>query len=415
MSPEERFIRSATRGLRGTVRAEVQSELRSHLHERLQDLRLSGCTEQEARQQALRELGSPLTVRRSLWVTHPPLYLLGWAALTLTVVMTGLYFRDVQVFPTPIPQVGDGYGLRGVSGDIVPGLRLDAWARQLPPQASVVNEGGTPTPHVGHAPAIPLRGGASDDRPLIFEAEALPGADRFLVKGSNGLLRPLIPWLEQAYHVRGPFLNLPNLGVRAYRGGLGVRVPLAHSGQLSLNGVALPGEPGPRLSDWADHLNMRLTAEAVLDTVPAAQRARMDVSPSELLSAPGDLNVRRVNPGESYVLVVRYREEVFSEGRTEVTGRERLQISRPVQADRDGILRLQRFYSPYGTNWTALRVHPDFKRWAAAPLASQTLPAVLVQVGREYRGGVPLKTVGTPTLEGQVNEIPLVELKPEQP
>ncbi|AKH17893.1 permease prefix domain 1-containing protein [Deinococcus soli (ex Cha et al. 2016)] len=415
MTPEDRFIRAATRGLGRKVRSAVQLKLRSHLLERLQDLRLGGHTEEEARQLVLRELGSPETVRRSLWSTHPPLHLLAWMLLGTAVLVTGVYFRDVQVFPTPIPEVGGGYGLRGVSGDVVPWLRLDDWTRQLPPQARVMNDDGTPNLHVGQALAVPLNGGASDDRPLVIEVEALPGADRFLVKDSNGLYRSLIPWLEQAYHVRGPFMNLPNLGVRAYRAGLRVRAPLAPGGQLSLDGVALPGEPGPRLSDWADHLHVRLTAEATREMLPPAQRARMNASASELLSAPGDLNVLRVQPGAAYVLVTRYREEVLVEGRTEVTGQERLEVSRPMQADRDGILRFQSFYSPYGTNWTALLVHPDLNGWAAASLSSQTLPAVLVQVGPEYRRGVPLNVVRTPALQEQAYEIPLVELKSGQP
>lgn len=65
MTPEERFVRTATRGLRGQARRDAQAELRSHIHERATQLQLilGATAEADARAQAMRELGPPWLLR----------------------------------------------------------------------------------------------------------------------------------------------------------------------------------------------------------------------------------------------------------------------------------------------------------------------------------------------------------------
>ncbi|PTA67881.1 permease prefix domain 1-containing protein [Deinococcus arcticus] len=72
MSPEERFVRAATRGLRGQARRDAQAELRSHIHERAAQLQLilGATAEADARAQAMRELGAPAHIARGLRRTH---------------------------------------------------------------------------------------------------------------------------------------------------------------------------------------------------------------------------------------------------------------------------------------------------------------------------------------------------------
>ncbi|MBZ9713219.1 permease prefix domain 1-containing protein [Deinococcus multiflagellatus] len=72
MTPEERFVRAATRGLRGQARRDAQAELRSHIHERAAQLQLilGATAEADARAQAMRELGAPAHIARGLRRTH---------------------------------------------------------------------------------------------------------------------------------------------------------------------------------------------------------------------------------------------------------------------------------------------------------------------------------------------------------
>ena len=58
MTPEDRFVKAATRGLSRGKRAEAQAELRSHLHERTQQLILAGKPLPSAQAQAMQELGA---------------------------------------------------------------------------------------------------------------------------------------------------------------------------------------------------------------------------------------------------------------------------------------------------------------------------------------------------------------------
>ncbi|MDV6373425.1 permease prefix domain 1-containing protein [Deinococcus arenicola] len=89
MTGEERFLNSATRGLIKNARLAAQAELRSHLHERVQQLVLAGEPEEGARVQAIRELGPAPIIARSLRRgehVHPALSALaltGLAALLL--------------------------------------------------------------------------------------------------------------------------------------------------------------------------------------------------------------------------------------------------------------------------------------------------------------------------------------------
>lgn len=66
MTPEERFLQAATRGLSCRKRAEAQAELRSHLHERTQQLILEGKPLPSAQARAMEELGAPGEIARGL-------------------------------------------------------------------------------------------------------------------------------------------------------------------------------------------------------------------------------------------------------------------------------------------------------------------------------------------------------------
>ncbi|GGM46164.1 hypothetical protein GCM10008956_22920 [Deinococcus arenae] len=76
MSPEEQYVRKATRGLNGQARKDTQAELLDHLTERTRQLTLTGLSPEQARAQAMQELGPAPTVARSLRRTqhvHPAL------------------------------------------------------------------------------------------------------------------------------------------------------------------------------------------------------------------------------------------------------------------------------------------------------------------------------------------------------
>lgn len=76
MTPEQDYVRRATRGLRGQARQATQAELLDHLTARACQLVLGGLSHEQARAQAMQELGPAPTVARSLRRTqhvHPAL------------------------------------------------------------------------------------------------------------------------------------------------------------------------------------------------------------------------------------------------------------------------------------------------------------------------------------------------------
>lgn len=83
----EQFIRNATRGLSRRKRAEAQAELRSHLHERTNQLILLGQPLPSAQAQAMQELGAPAQIARGLRRTEQVHPLLSAAALTALAVL----------------------------------------------------------------------------------------------------------------------------------------------------------------------------------------------------------------------------------------------------------------------------------------------------------------------------------------
>lgn len=110
----ETFIRSATRGLSRRKRAEAQAELRSHLHERTNQLILLGKPLPSAQAQAMQELGAPSEIARGLRRTEHVHPLLSATALTaLAGVLVGfpaveawLAWRNdrMMVADTAVPQ-----------------------------------------------------------------------------------------------------------------------------------------------------------------------------------------------------------------------------------------------------------------------------------------------------------------------
>lgn len=95
MTPEDRFLRQATRGLSRRKRAEAQAELRSHLHERTNQLILAGKPLPSAQAQAMEELGAPAAIARGLQRTEQVHPLLSAAVFTaLAGVLLGFPVAD---------------------------------------------------------------------------------------------------------------------------------------------------------------------------------------------------------------------------------------------------------------------------------------------------------------------------------
>ncbi|ANC70851.1 MULTISPECIES: permease prefix domain 1-containing protein [Deinococcus] len=115
MTPEDRFVKAATRGLSRGKRAEAQAELRSHLHERTQQLILAGKPLPSAQAQAMQELGAPAQIARGLRRTEHVHPLLSAAVL--------LALAGVLLWPVPelrwqqlMSQVYNGVGTSSGSG-----------------------------------------------------------------------------------------------------------------------------------------------------------------------------------------------------------------------------------------------------------------------------------------------------------
>ncbi|MHA0041617.1 permease prefix domain 1-containing protein [Deinococcus sp. PEB2-63] len=111
MSPEEQYVRDATRGLKGQVRKDTQAELLDHLTERACQLVLSGLSHEQARAKAMQELGAPATVTRSLrreqgFTTAHQLALSTLIGLTLLTSLTAnLYFRNYKPVTSVVDRV----------------------------------------------------------------------------------------------------------------------------------------------------------------------------------------------------------------------------------------------------------------------------------------------------------------------
>ena len=103
MTPEDRFVKAATRGLSRGKRAEAQAELRSHLHERTQQLILAGKPLPSAQAQAMQELGAPAQIARGLRRTHHLPDVVGTLALMTmagTVFITALTIAYAHGVPS---------------------------------------------------------------------------------------------------------------------------------------------------------------------------------------------------------------------------------------------------------------------------------------------------------------------------
>lgn len=70
MTPTDRYLRQATRGLHGPVRKAAELELRGAIEDKVWRLTLLGLTEADATQAALRELGRPQAIARGLTRVH---------------------------------------------------------------------------------------------------------------------------------------------------------------------------------------------------------------------------------------------------------------------------------------------------------------------------------------------------------
>jgi len=70
MTPTDRYLRQATRGLHGQTRKAAELELRGAIEDKVWRLTLLGLTEADATQAALRDLGSPHAIARGLTRVH---------------------------------------------------------------------------------------------------------------------------------------------------------------------------------------------------------------------------------------------------------------------------------------------------------------------------------------------------------
>jgi hypothetical protein len=75
----ERYLNSATQGIMGKKRAQIQEELRGNLEQRAKELMAFGTAEKSALEQALNEFGAPKLVSRGM----TQLYTLPWVNRTL--------------------------------------------------------------------------------------------------------------------------------------------------------------------------------------------------------------------------------------------------------------------------------------------------------------------------------------------
>jgi len=87
MTETDRFLKRATRGLWGQKKRDVQTELRAGVEDKIYRHRLNGLSEPEAERAALRDLGSPAAIARSLNHVHTGPQL---ARMTLLLGLTGL-------------------------------------------------------------------------------------------------------------------------------------------------------------------------------------------------------------------------------------------------------------------------------------------------------------------------------------
>ena len=87
MTETDRFLKQATRGLWGQKKRDVQTELRAGVEDKIYRHRLNGLGEAEAERAALRDLGSPATIARSLNSVHTGPQL---ARMTLLLGLTAL-------------------------------------------------------------------------------------------------------------------------------------------------------------------------------------------------------------------------------------------------------------------------------------------------------------------------------------
>lgn len=239
MNREEQYVRAATRGLTATARHHIQNELRDHITGRARQLMLGGLSAEQARAQAMQELGPASMVARSLRASqhvHPAysaVALLGLAAALLWPVpdlVIGQSMLDTGTTTSSVQQLRQ-------QGYLTPGevnAELHAHGIDLKHR-----DGQWLLIHVG-LPDAPLGvSGFSCDRPMVSDASDQPrlwpsGTPRTAYVNPSGLLSclseagwPLTVQGEQVSLYGRPFPRswsagqLPNLYERTLRRSLG--------------------------------------------------------------------------------------------------------------------------------------------------------------------------------------------------
>ncbi|MER3482132.1 MAG: hypothetical protein C4332_02160 [Meiothermus sp.] len=87
----ERYLRTATRGLRGIHKAQVREELESHVWEKVERLRVLGVPEGEAVRRVLLELGAPEAISRGMFRVHAAPVLAGSSLMLALVASVAIW------------------------------------------------------------------------------------------------------------------------------------------------------------------------------------------------------------------------------------------------------------------------------------------------------------------------------------
>ncbi|MCL6458842.1 MAG: permease prefix domain 1-containing protein [Gorillibacterium sp.] len=114
----KQFLQQACGAMKtGRLREEIRLELENHLEEAVEEERAAGVSEQEAAVSAVRRMGDPVTLGKSLWSIHKPR--LDLTLLWPMVLMIGLAsLFAVQV----IWNLGMSFGLLPIMGVSLPFL-----------------------------------------------------------------------------------------------------------------------------------------------------------------------------------------------------------------------------------------------------------------------------------------------------
>lgn len=382
MNDVERYLKAATRGLTGQTLRNARAELESHIFERTRQLVASGLSEHEARTRTLQEMGSASTVRRSLLRIHPPTHVWLRGLFAGLALLAAHDLRDLKTSQTVFDLTfRSGYGSSSFVGILPKGTTLRKWAAHLPPSVRVEESGAQARLVHARLGVLSLAGGTYEDRPLQLYTQTLFAARSYRIGAPWYDLRNFVPGLTR---VKGPYLALDDLALRAYRAGWPVEVRgRGESARLVLGGVALPPTTKSGGASWAENAKIDLVAEAVKTAKIEASRST-DVLRGGLW-CPANPRGRQVTlraaPNTTYVLLGNFGV---------LDDRPSMLTSSLVASDRAGRLTLAVPYAVQGGRaWSKSTFSPSLASWWKAS-DPKVLPLLVVQVPSVFeRGAAP--------------------------